>query len=109
MSPVKYMKALLGIKDVEAFWEARAEILKNRKKHILARLLCKIVRRHYGSGIPVNRDISRFITPHGFYGIFISKNAKIGEGCTIFHQVTIGRDCFTTSGGGHQLLAEIAI
>ena len=28
--------------------------------------------------------------PHGLYGIIISKNAKIGENCTIFHQVTIG-------------------
>lgn len=38
MSPVKYMKALLGIKDVEAFWEAREEILKTGKKHILVRI-----------------------------------------------------------------------
>ena len=28
--------------------------------------------------------------PHGLYGIIISKNAVIGEKCTIFHQVTIG-------------------
>ena len=28
--------------------------------------------------------------PHGLYGIIISKNAIIGENCTIFHQVTIG-------------------
>ena len=28
--------------------------------------------------------------PHGIYGIVISHNAKIGENCTIFHQVTIG-------------------
>ena len=28
--------------------------------------------------------------PHGLYGVFISKDAEIGENCTIFHQVTIG-------------------
>lgn len=28
--------------------------------------------------------------PHGISGVFISTNAEIGEGCTIFHQVTIG-------------------
>ena len=100
MSPVKYMKALLGIKDVEAFWEAREEILKTGKKHFLVRVLCIVIRRHYGSGIPVKQDINRFRTPHGFHGIFISKNAKIGDGCTIFHQVTIGAECCKKSGGG---------
>ena len=108
MSPVKYMKALLGIKDVEAFWETREEILKTGKKHILVRVLCIVIRRHYGSGIPVKQDINRFRTPHGFHGIFISKNEKIGDGCTIFHQVTIGAECCKKSGGGHQLLVKIA-
>lgn len=28
--------------------------------------------------------------PHGLHGIFISKQASIGDGCVIFHQVTIG-------------------
>lgn len=28
--------------------------------------------------------------PHGLYGVIVSKNAKIGKNCTIFHQVTIG-------------------
>ena len=28
--------------------------------------------------------------PHGLYGIIVSHNAKIGKGCTIYHQVTIG-------------------
>lgn len=37
--------------------------------------------------------------PHGLYGIIISKNAKIGKNCTIFHQVTIGEG---HGGGGTQ-------
>lgn len=28
--------------------------------------------------------------PHGFYGVFVSGGAKIGQNCVIFHQVTIG-------------------
>ena len=37
--------------------------------------------------------------PHGLNGIFISKDAVIGEGCTIFHQVTIGSNTLSDSGG----------
>lgn len=84
--------ALIGIKDVETFWEAREVILSRNSKHMLAELLCKIIRRHYGAAIPINKEINHFNTPHGFYGIFISKNAKIDEGCLIYQQVTIGSD-----------------
>ena len=90
MNPFRYVKALFGIGDVEAFWQARYEILKEPKKHHFAVILCKVIRKHYGAGIPVLPDINRFRTPHGFYGIFISQRAKIGEGCVIFQQVTIG-------------------
>ena len=31
-----------------------------------------------------------FQTPHGLSGIFISAGARVGNGCTIFQQVTIG-------------------
>ena len=34
--------------------------------------------------------INPFVTPHGFYGIFISQRSKIGKGCIIYQQVTIG-------------------
>ncbi len=37
--------------------------------------------------------------PHGIKGIFITDCAKIGEGCTIFQQVTIGlKNCDDTEG-----------
>lgn len=42
---------------------------------------------HLGYGT-VFKD--RPVFPHGLYGVIISHNAKIGSGCTIFHQVTIG-------------------
>lgn len=99
MHPLRYVKALLGFGDVEAFWQARNEILKEPGKHCYANILCKVIRKHYGAGIPVLPNINRFITPHGFYGIFISQRAKIGEGCTIFQQVTIGSNELQFGGG----------
>ena len=100
MNPLSYIKALLGIGDVEAFWQARENILSKHGKHSIENYLCKIIRKHYGAGIPVLPDINRFVTPHGFYGIFISQRAKIGEGCTIYQQVTIGSNDLPNSRGG---------
>jgi len=41
--------------------------------------------------VPFSAKIGEgLILPHGFHGIFISKNAVIGKNCTILHQVTIG-------------------
>lgn len=34
--------------------------------------------------------------PHGIAGIFVSEGAKVGKGCVIFHQVTLGSN--TTPG-----------
>lgn len=100
MNPLSYIKALLGIGDVEAFWQARENILSKPGKHSIENYLCKIIRKHYGAGIPVLPDINRFVTPHGFYGIFISQRAKVGEGCTIYQQVTIGSNDLPNSRGG---------
>ena len=100
MNPLSYIKALLGISDVEAFWQARENILNKPGKHTLENYLCKIIRKHYGAGIPILPDINRFVTPHGFYGIFISQRAKIGESCTIYQQVTIGSNDLQNSRGG---------
>ena len=99
MNPLGYIKALLGIGDVETFWVMRERILNSGGKHILENYLCKVIRKHYGAGIPVLPDINRFETPHGFYGIFISQRAKVGEGCTIYQQVTIGSNDIPNSRG----------
>ena len=99
MNPLRYIKALFGLGDVDAFWMAREEILKRPGKHCLENYLCKIIRKHYGAGIPILPDINRFATPHGFYGIFISQRAKVGEGCVIYQQVTIGSNDLQILGG----------
>ena len=52
----------------------------------------------YNCGIPTETDIKETITfPHGINGIFISKGAKVGENCVIFHQVTIGSNTLKDS------------
>ena len=46
----------------------------------------------YSSDIPIRVKLSKTTKfPHGFFGIVINLDAEIGEYCTIFHQVTIGR------------------
>lgn len=48
MNLLRYVKALLGFGDVEAFWQARNEILKEPGKHLLiffAKLLESIMVR----------------------------------------------------------------
>ena len=60
MNPLRYIKALFGLGDVDAFWMAREEILKRPGKHCLENYLCKIIRKHYGAGIPILPDINRF-------------------------------------------------
>lgn len=52
------------------------------------------------SFIPFTNDIKGPINfLHGVYGIFISGGAKIGENCTIYHQVTIGSNMLIDSKG----------
>ena len=108
MNPLIYFKALFGIEDVEAFWRARESIINTHGEHNFEKFLCKIIRKHYGAGIPIRPDINRFVTPHGFYGIFISQSAKVGEECTIYQHVTIGSNDLSNSRGVHQQLEIIA-
>ncbi len=53
------------------------------------------------ASIPLPLKLPRSVMfPHGISGIYISVGAKIGEGCTIFQQVTIGSN--TLEGSKHQ-------
>ena len=49
--------------------------------------------------IPCLERVKPFATPHGLAGIFISYGAAVGEGCTIYHQVTIGSNTLPDSRG----------
>jgi len=73
--------------------------LQRKKKSIpilwIPYVLCVIVSRCFsffiGCSVPFAAKIGKGIVfQHGLYGIFISSMAEIGDGCTIFHHVTIG-------------------
>ncbi len=51
------------------------------------------------ASIPATDAIAHFTAPHGFSGIYISANARVGEGCVLFHQVTIGSNTLGDSRG----------
>lgn len=55
----------------------------------------------YNSFIPLDSTLfgGDPVFPHGPYGIFISGKARIGKGCVIFHQVTIGSNTLPDSKG----------
>lgn len=76
------------------FWKYRRRILypKGLQKYFkwwysfrATRILEKM-----NASIPITDRIRTFQTPHGLAGIFISAGARVGNGCTIFQQVTIG-------------------
>ncbi|NQU35036.1 MAG: serine acetyltransferase [Bacteroidetes bacterium] len=68
------------------------------KNNILVRILWifliapyRLINLIYGATIPIKTKFEGIpILPHGFHGVFISKNAVIGKNVTIYHQVTIG-------------------
>lgn len=95
------LAALTGIHDIDAYWVIRDKLL-NKRRTIALKYAAKMIRRRYGSGIPITEKINPFIAPHGFYGIFISLQASVGSGCTIYQQVTIGSNRIpnTKRGGG---------
>lgn len=69
------------------------------------RLLKKIYTWEYnhvliylGSYLPLSAEFAEKPDfPHGISGIFVSQGAKIGKGCTIFQQVTIGSNTLKDS------------
>lgn len=52
---------------------------------------CKVLAHKACSSLPLSINICPFKAPHGLLGIVIHKDVSIGEGCTIFQFVTIGR------------------
>ena len=60
----------------------------------------KLQQKYFGAAIPITAKFGENTNfPHGLFGIFISKDAVIGNNCTIFHQVTIGRNDIKESKG----------
>lgn len=92
---------LTGEISLSRFWGLRGKISSSHG--LVRRIYSFIYTRyslHHNAGIPVETQISECpVFPHGIDGVFISKGAKIGRNCTIFHQVTIGSN--TLKGSKH--------
>lgn len=81
--------------DTDYCWRLREKLISPQPKGGLSRLYAmyqyKKALRQAGATIPLGTKFKgKPDFPHGFYGICISYGAKIGTGCTIFQQVTIG-------------------
>lgn len=97
---VKTAKAFLDETRLKKiFWQSFKTYYKTKSalEKQKARLKCAYINHYFASSIPLNKNIHLFTTPHAFYGIFISSSAKIGNGCTIFQNVTIGSNTIPDS------------
>lgn len=100
---LRKIKRLFFHDPVAKFWRSREYIVHPAGWRRLVTPLYvhsnqKILDRH-NAVIPCLDSIQPFTTPHGLAGIFISYGARIGKGCTIFHQVTIGSNTLADSRG----------
>ena len=84
---------------VEYFWKLRNGIQNSGGIwYYILKYRYKKLMRSFNADIPTDTSIAGIPTfPHGLNGIFISAGAKIGEHCTIFHQVTIGSNTLKDS------------
>lgn len=78
----------LFYKDI---WVLRNKIRKQKKYTGWKVMLYKYYWTSFGSFVGLGAEFEDVpIFPHGPIGVFISNSARIGKGCVIFQQVTIG-------------------
>lgn len=82
-----------------SFWRFRDRALNGKTEICRSwyRLRTQMRLAKIGAYVPTERGINRFAAPHGLGGIFISSGSKMGGGCTLMQQVTIGSNTFTDS------------
>lgn len=78
---------------MDAWWRLYALRGRARLKplrDILTFFLNRSARRHGGYVGPGAVFLGRPSLPHGLHGVFISRYARVGSGCRIYQNVTIG-------------------
>lgn len=103
-SILRKLRAKIRPDPVTRFWHNRNRLLRavGRGSKLLLPVYEHRIHRildRYNAVIPCREQICPFATPHGLAGIFISYGAKVGEGCVIYHQVTIGSNTLPDSKG----------
>lgn len=82
---------LSGQDKLEDIWKCRKKATSQTRGSKLALIRYIRYMHKYNAGIHSMAIFKSMpIFPHGLNGIFVSKGAKIGKNCVIFHQVTIG-------------------
>ena len=81
--------------NLHTFWFLFFKRKKTKRrliKDILAFLCCRSAHRH-GGYIGIDAVIEEIPSlPHGLHGIYISRYSRIGPGCRIYQNVTIGEN-----------------
>ena len=96
---VSFGNRLVGEFSTDKWWSLRQKALhqKGFLRYLFVFRYLKMVDR-YHAFLPLEAEIaSKPVFPHGISGIYLSCGAKIGSGCTILHQVTIGSNTFRDS------------
>lgn len=99
---VKKIKSFVLKNDSDYFWRLRTKALNanNKLLKLYYRYRYAKLMKSMGSAIPLEAIIEgKPELPHGIYGIFVSRGAKIGKGCIIYQQVTIGSNADKDSKG----------
>ena len=79
--------------DLRGFWKLyfRRQRTENKlRRSILTFRMCRMAHRHGGYIGPGAEFEDVPSLPHGIHGVFISRYARIGSGCRIYQNVTIG-------------------
>ena len=108
LSSLKRFVGRLILPDLTALhWRCYRRALQAKGlRGSLLRARVRRLQRKQCADIPIKQDITPFTTPHGLSGIFISKGAVIGEGCTLFQQVTVGSN--TLQGSARVMVGDNA-
>ncbi|TDA95759.1 serine acetyltransferase [Halomonas marinisediminis] len=92
-----YSSGIMTVVFLMNYRVGRYVFLSRYKKTLLfpVYMMCKFNSRIlsflFGCYLPFSTQLGCSVTfLHGLHGVFISSRAKIGDGCTILHHVTIG-------------------
>ena len=78
---------------MEGFWRLfrlREKARSRPARWLLGTLCNRSARRHGGYIGPGAAILGRPSLPHGLHGVYISRYARIGRGCRIYQNVTVG-------------------
>ncbi len=93
---------LYGKLDLKAFWRLREKAIAARSPLGKAwyRIRYYRITEKHGASLPLAAQFADLpIFPHGIHGVLVATDAKIGSGCVIYHQVTIGSNTLPDSRG----------